>query len=52
MQSLAKILLDKSELQIAKIWYDRACEAGNIFTQTNRPIFEKLLQEKQQAIDL
>ncbi|CAF3362012.1 unnamed protein product [Rotaria sp. Silwood2] len=51
MQSLAKMLLDKNELQMAKIWYDRACEARNIITQTHRPIFEKLLQEKQQKID-
>ncbi|CAF4745928.1 unnamed protein product [Rotaria socialis] len=51
MQSLAKMLLDKNELQMAKIWYDRACEAGNIITQNHRPMFEKLLQEKQQEID-
>ncbi|CAM4982291.1 unnamed protein product, partial [Rotaria socialis] len=50
MQSLAKMLLDKNELQMATIWYDRACESGNIITQTNRLMFEKLLQEKQQEI--
>jgi TPR repeat protein len=51
MERLAKILLDKNELQMAKIWYDRACEAGNIFTQTNRHAFEELLQRKQKLID-
>ena len=51
MQSLAKMLLDKNELLMAKIWYDRACEAGNISAQTHRRTFEEVLQAKQRAID-
>ncbi|UJR16848.1 hypothetical protein I4U23_003747 [Adineta vaga] len=51
MQSLAKMLLDKSELPMAKVWFDRACKAGNIITQTERATFEKLLEQKQQEID-
>ncbi|CAF1311162.1 unnamed protein product [Adineta steineri] len=51
MQSLAKMLLDSNELPMAKIWFNRACEAGNIYTEIERITFEKLLQEKQQEID-
>jgi TPR repeat protein len=50
MLSLAKLLLDKNDFQMAKIWYDRACEAGNLLAQTHRNVFEKTLQHKQQLI--
>jgi TPR repeat protein len=51
MKNLADLLIDKNDLQMAKIWYDRACECGNILARTNRDIFEKALQRKQQLID-
>ncbi|CAF4169035.1 unnamed protein product, partial [Rotaria sordida] len=51
MLSLAHLWLDKNELQMAKIWYDRACEAGSIPAQASRDVFEKKLREKQQSIN-
>jgi TPR repeat protein len=51
MLSLANLLLCKNDCRMAKIWYDRACEAGNILAQLECKMFEKLLQQTQQAID-
>ncbi len=51
MLSLAKLLFDKNDLQMAKIWYDRACESGNIVAQINRDNFEKDWQQTQQVTD-
>ncbi|CAF0829268.1 unnamed protein product [Rotaria sordida] len=50
MLSLAKVLLDRNDLQMSKIWFDRACDAGNIQAQSNRSTFEKILEEKQKFI--
>ena len=51
MQSLANLLLKQNDFQMAKIWYDRACEAGNIIAQANRDTFETMLQREQQLVD-
>jgi TPR repeat protein len=51
MLNLAEFLRDKNDLQMAKIWYDRACESGNIVAQMNRDAFAKTLEEKQQFLD-
>ncbi|UJR34523.1 hypothetical protein I4U23_021931 [Adineta vaga] len=51
MQNLAMILLNRNESEMAKIWYDRACEAGDVICQTTRLTFEKMLQKKQQTMD-
>ncbi|CAF1564193.1 unnamed protein product [Adineta ricciae] len=51
MQTLATILFDKNDLKMAKIWFDRACESGNVLAQTNRNEFEKRLQGKQKLLD-
>jgi len=45
MLSLALLLLRKQDLEMAKIWHDRACEAGNIDAQVNRSQFEKELKQ-------
>ncbi|CAF1211216.1 unnamed protein product [Didymodactylos carnosus] len=33
MLTLAEILLNKNDFQMAKIWYDRACESGNVVAE-------------------
>jgi TPR repeat protein len=30
MLTLAELRLSKNDFQMAKIWYDRSCEAGNV----------------------
>jgi tetratricopeptide (TPR) repeat protein len=34
---------------MAKIWYDRACESGNVVAQQNRDQFVKKIEERQQC---
>jgi TPR repeat protein len=48
MLSLAELRLSKNDFQMAKIWYDRACEAGNVVAQQNRDEFVKKLEQNQQ----
>ncbi|CAF4232928.1 unnamed protein product [Rotaria sp. Silwood2] len=50
MLTLAELLLSKNNFQMAKIWYDRACEAGNVVAQENRDQFAKKIEESQQFI--
>ncbi|CAF5022111.1 unnamed protein product, partial [Rotaria sp. Silwood1] len=47
MLTLAELLLSKNNFQMAKIWYDRACEAGNVVAQENRDQFAKKIEERQ-----
>ena len=49
MLTLAEILFDKNDFQMAKIWYDRACESGNVVAQQNRDQFGKKIEERQQS---
>ena len=49
MLTLAEILLSKNDFQMAKIWYDRACESGNVVAQQNRDQFVKKIEERQQC---
>ncbi|UJR32479.1 hypothetical protein I4U23_019941 [Adineta vaga] len=51
MLSLANLLLNKNDFQMAKAWHDRACEAGNILAQTKRHVFDKTLQNTQKLMD-
>ncbi|CAF3443637.1 unnamed protein product [Rotaria socialis] len=51
MLTLAELLRGKSDLEMAKTWYDRACEPDNIVDQINRSLFEPALQVKQKLID-
>ncbi len=48
MLNLAEFLLNKGDLKMAKLWYDRACKAGNIIAQIDRKKFEAVLHKKQQ----
>ncbi|CAF1066643.1 unnamed protein product, partial [Didymodactylos carnosus] len=48
MLTLAEILLNKNDFQMAKIWYDRACESGNVVAQQNRDEFTQKLEALQQ----
>ncbi|CAF3202221.1 unnamed protein product, partial [Rotaria sp. Silwood2] len=50
MLNLAELLLDKNDLEMSRIWHDRACEAGNIQAQSNRHDFQLLLNIKQQYL--
>ncbi|CAF1308891.1 unnamed protein product [Adineta ricciae] len=49
MMTLAEILLGKNDFQMARIWYDRACESGNIIAQRDRAKFMKMLENRQQC---
>lgn len=51
MQTLAEILLSKDNFQMARIWYNRACEAGNLVAQQNRDQFAKVIEERQQLMN-
>ncbi|CAF3873512.1 unnamed protein product [Adineta steineri] len=51
MLSLAWTLLEINDLEMAKIWFDRACEAGNLYAQAKRNDFESALRQKQQIIE-
>jgi TPR repeat protein/uncharacterized coiled-coil DUF342 family protein len=51
MLNLALLLFHKNDFQMAKIWYDRACEEGNIVAQADRDKFERGLQERQQFVN-
>ena len=46
MLTLAGLLLDNNDLQMAKIWYDRACESGSAVAQSHRSNFEKAFNRK------
>jgi tetratricopeptide (TPR) repeat protein len=48
MLTLAEILFGKNEFEMAKLWYDRACESGNVVAQQNRDEFTKKLEAGQQ----
>ncbi|CAF3999454.1 unnamed protein product [Rotaria sp. Silwood2] len=48
MMNLAEHLLEVNDLEMAKIWFNRACEAGNLYAQTQRNDFELVLNQKQQ----
>ncbi|CAF4987576.1 unnamed protein product, partial [Rotaria sp. Silwood1] len=50
MLNLAELLLDKNDLEMSRIWHDRACEAGNIQAQSNRHNFQLLLNIKEQYL--
>ena len=49
MLTLAELRLSKNDFQMAKIWYDRACEAGNVMAQKNRNEFAKQIEKGQQC---
>ena len=49
MSTLAELRLNKNDFQMAKIWYDRACEAGNVVAQKNRNEFARKLEKIQQC---
>ncbi|CAM4797371.1 unnamed protein product [Rotaria magnacalcarata] len=51
MLTLATLLCGKNDLKMAKNWYDRACESGNIIAEINRPMFEQALQVIQKLVD-
>ena len=51
MQTLAELLLSKSNVSMAKVWYDRACEAGNVVAKENRDSFMETAKKKQQFIN-
>lgn len=48
MKSLADDCLDSNDFDMARIWYDRACEAGNGLAQVHRDEFERKLKLKRQ----
>ena len=48
MQSLAGDCLDSNDFEMARIWYDRACEAGNVLAQVHRADFEHTLKLQQE----
>ena len=51
MLTLAELLLyQKDDVHMAKIWFDRACEAGNIIAKTNCDMFGKALAYKRQSL--
>ncbi|CAF1212103.1 unnamed protein product [Rotaria magnacalcarata] len=50
MMTLAELLLSKNNFQMAKIWYDRACESGNVVAQEKRDQFAKQIEKRQQLI--
>ncbi|CAF2973700.1 unnamed protein product [Rotaria sp. Silwood2] len=49
MMNLADVLLEINELEMARTWFDRACEAGNLYAQAQRNEFESRLRQKQQT---
>jgi TPR repeat protein len=51
MKNLADLLINKNNLEMAKTWYDRACEAGSILAQTDREQFYSRLHQKQLSQD-
>lgn len=50
MLTYAELLLAKNNFQMSKIWYDRACESGNVVAKEKRDQFMKNLEEKQQYV--
>lgn len=51
MMNLAFHLLKTDDLAMAKVWLDRACEAGNLYAQMQRNDFESNLRKRQQVIE-
>jgi TPR repeat protein len=51
MKNLAELLINRNNLEMAKTWYDRACEAGNILAQTDREQFYSILHQKEHSQD-
>ncbi|CAF1518655.1 unnamed protein product [Adineta steineri] len=47
MMTLAEMRLSKNDFEMARIWYDRACESGNIVAQRDRDKFIKTLEARQ-----
>ena len=47
MLTLAEHLLWKDDFQMAQIWYDRACEKGNVVARQNRKQFLEQIQKRQ-----
>ena len=50
MMNLADHLLETDDLKMANVWFDRACEAGNLYAKAHRNDFEIRLRQKQQII--
>ncbi|CAF1182899.1 unnamed protein product [Adineta steineri] len=49
MMTLAEMRLSKNDFEMARIWYDRACESGNIVAQRDRDKFIKTLEARQKS---
>jgi TPR repeat protein len=47
MSALALLLLDNNNFLMARLWCNRACEAGNIMAQTHRDRFEQMISQKE-----
>ena len=50
MLTLAQLLLRNQNVEMAKMWFDRACEAGNMVAQMNRDTFGKMIAEQQKLM--
>lgn len=50
MLNLAEMLLQDHDFEMAKTWFDRACEAGNITAQINRDTFHKIVAQQQHLV--
>jgi tetratricopeptide (TPR) repeat protein len=44
------MLLQNDDFEMARMWYDRACEAGNVVAQINRDTFHKMVAQQEQII--
>ncbi|UJR24179.1 hypothetical protein I4U23_027145 [Adineta vaga] len=49
MMTLAEIRLSKNDFQMARLWYDRACESGNVVARRDRDKFIKTLEARQRC---
>ena len=47
MCTLAHLLLEDDDFLMARLWFKRACEAGNIIAQTCRDSFERMISQKE-----
>lgn len=45
MLRLAELLLQKGDLQMAKIWHDRACESGNLSAKIHQLEFQEAMEK-------
>ena len=50
MMHLSVMLLQNNDFEMAKMSYDRACEAGNLSAQIQRDTFYKIIAQQQQLI--